>query len=80
MPVNLSLKNVPDSIHKRLRSQAARHGRSMNSEILNILAAATRRDAAVSDLLGDLRAFDLRLAGREMEPVNLNEAIRDGRE
>ena len=80
MPVNLSLKNVPESVHKRLQDQAERHGRSMNSEILQILTAATRRDAAVSDLLNDLNVFNLRLSRRELEDVNVREAIQEGRE
>ena len=37
MPVNLSIKNVPDHIADRLRQRAARHRRSLQGELLVIL-------------------------------------------
>ena len=37
MPVNLSIKNVPDQIADRLRKRAARHHRSLQGELLVIL-------------------------------------------
>lgn len=77
MPVNLSLKNVPEAVHVRLQDQAERHGRSMNSEILQILSAATHRSTAVDGLLNELAAFNLRLAGRDLETINIREAIQD---
>jgi hypothetical protein len=36
----LNLRNVPDTVHRQLRIQAARHGRSMESEARSILQAA----------------------------------------
>lgn len=47
---NLTLKNVPEEVHRRLKEQAERHRRSMNSEAIWILERAlcpTRRNAAV---------------------------------
>ena len=37
MPVNLSLKNVPDDLAERLREQARRNHRSIQGELLSIL-------------------------------------------
>lgn len=43
MPVNLSIKNVPDELAERLREQAKRHHRSLQGEMLMILEDALRR-------------------------------------
>ncbi len=37
MPVNLSVKNVPDTLAEQLRARAARHHRSLQRELLSIL-------------------------------------------
>ena len=37
---SLSIRNIPDEIHKNLRIRAARAGRSMEAEVRAILAAA----------------------------------------
>ncbi len=45
---NITLKDVPEELHRRLKEQAERHRRSMNSEAIWILERAlqsTRRDA-----------------------------------
>lgn len=40
MPVNLSVKNVPDDLAERLRRRAAGNRRSLQRELLSILEAA----------------------------------------
>lgn len=40
MPVNLSVKNVSDSVAERLRARAERNRRSLQRELLSILEAA----------------------------------------
>ena len=40
MAVNLSIKNVPDDLAARLRSQAAQHHRSLQGHLLAILEEA----------------------------------------
>jgi plasmid stability protein len=40
MPVNLSVKNVPDELAERLRRRAAANRRSLQRELLNILESA----------------------------------------
>jgi plasmid stability protein len=37
MPVNLSVKNVPDALAERLRARAARNHRSLQRAVLSIL-------------------------------------------
>jgi len=40
MPVNLSIKNVPDALAARLRERAARNHRSLQGELMAILEGA----------------------------------------
>ena len=40
MPVNLSVKNVPDDLAERLRRRAAGNHRSLQRELLSILETA----------------------------------------
>ena len=36
------MRNVPDDVHRALRTRAARHGRSTEAEVREILAAAVK--------------------------------------
>jgi plasmid stability protein len=40
MPVNLTLKNIPDAVYEKLKLAAEAHRRSMNSEAIVCLEAA----------------------------------------
>jgi plasmid stability protein len=40
MPVNLSIKNAPDDVVKRLRARAAHHHRSLQGELMAIIEKA----------------------------------------
>ena len=40
MPVNLSIKNVPDEVAERLRRRAERSHRSLQGELMTILTEA----------------------------------------
>ncbi|WP_196242408.1 FitA-like ribbon-helix-helix domain-containing protein [Azospirillum oleiclasticum] len=42
MPVNLSIKNVPDELAALLRERAARNHRSLQGELMAIVEAAAR--------------------------------------
>ena len=44
MPVNLSIKNVPDEIAVRLRRRAAKAHRSLQGELMAILERAVREE------------------------------------
>jgi antitoxin FitA len=41
MPVNVSVKNVPDDIVDKLRKRAKRHHRSLQGELIAIMEEAT---------------------------------------
>lgn len=47
MPVNLSIKGVPDAIAERLRARAAANRRSLQRELMVIVESAVARPAEV---------------------------------
>ena len=53
MPVNLSIKNVPDKIAERLRRRAARNHRSLQGELMAMLECATSDGDAAGNEFGD---------------------------
>ena len=55
MPVNLSIKEVPDALADRLRARAERHHRSLQGELMAIIEAAVTAES-------DLRAQSQRYA------------------
>ena len=48
MPVNLSIKNVPDEVVAGLRNRAANNQRPFQAELLEILRAAAKDQAEVT--------------------------------
>jgi plasmid stability protein len=68
MPVNISVKNVPDSIADRLRARAERNRRSLQRELLSILEAAS-----------DDRAQPVQLASATPQTVSIDEAAARAR-
>ena len=61
MPVNLSVKNVPDDLVDKLRKRAKRHHRSLQGELVTILEEATG-PAKLSVDEAERRLRDLRLS------------------
>lgn len=61
---SVTVRNVPDEVHRAIRVRAAQHGRSIEAEIRNILESAVKPQDRVK--LGSLLAE----IGRE---VNLTE-------
>jgi plasmid stability protein len=66
MPVNLSIRNVPDEVARGLRNRAARNQRSLNQELLEILREAAKDQAPVT--------IDVLLASAERKKPALDEA------
>jgi plasmid stability protein len=44
---NVNVRNLPDEVHRAIRIQAARNGRSTEAEIRDILERAARPDGRV---------------------------------
>jgi plasmid stability protein len=62
MPVNLSIKNVPEVVVSRLRARAERHHRSLQGELLAIIEATAKEEAprsTVDDILAEVRRLGL---------------------
>jgi len=78
MPVNLSIKNAPDDIVRRLRARAERHHRSLQGELMAIIEAAAHEDRRISplDVLAQVRALGLTTPS---EAVSIVRTDRDGR-
>ena len=78
MAVNLSIKNAPDEVVRRLRERAARHHRSLQGELLAIIEAAVQDDrpASATDILAEVRRLGLQTPA---EAAALIRADRDGR-
>jgi plasmid stability protein len=78
VPVNLSIKNAPDEVVRRLRERAERHHRSLQGELLAIIEAAVedRRAATPAEVLADIRRLGLKTPA---EAARLVRSDRDGR-
>jgi len=76
MPVNLSIKNVPDHLAEHLRQRAARHHRSLQGELIAILEenVSTQDKLSPLDLLAEVRASGLKTPA---ESVNFIRRDRD---
>lgn len=71
----LTIRNVPDEVHRALRVRAAQHGRSTEAEVREILAAVAKPEQRVR--LGDALASIGRELGLNNEDFEILEQIRD---
>ena len=71
----LTVRNLPDDVHRALRMQAALHGRSTEAEVRDILAAAVKPEARVR--LGDALAALSRDIGLTNEDFDALDRMRD---
>lgn len=78
MPVNLSIKSVPDDIVERLRLRAARNHRSLQGEMMAIIEGAVRAPSPLSpdEVLTEVRRIGLSTPG---ESAAMIRADRDAR-
>ena len=72
---SITIRNVPDEVHRALRVRAAMHGRSAEAEIRDILEKAARPEGRVK--LGSLLAAIGRDSGVTNEDVEDLAQIRD---
>lgn len=75
----LNIRNLDDAVKRRLQLRAARHGRSMEAEVREILTEAVREPAdsvglftTLLDRFGELGGVELDLPSRE-EPARAAE-------
>lgn len=71
----LTVRNLPDDVHRALKLQAGLHGRSTEAEVREILAAAVKPEARVR--LGDALALLGQDIGLSNEDVDALDQHRD---
>jgi plasmid stability protein len=78
--MNYTLKNIPEELYEKIKLQAQRHRRSINSEIINTLSeAASRRRPSAEEIVA--RADELRSHTKGFVTDEfINQAKREGRE
>ncbi len=64
---SLSIRDLDDAVREKLRIRAARHGRSMEAEVRDILTDAVAEDAPGIDLFSALTDRFTRLGGVELD-------------
>jgi plasmid stability protein len=62
----VSVRNIPDAVHRALRVRAARHGRSVEAEIRQILAQAAHAGEGVR-VGTQLRRYAREIGGVELQ-------------
>lgn len=78
MPVNLSVKNVPDDLAERLRKRATLAHRSLQGELMAILeeAVTSRERLNPAEALARLRAMGLRTADESTAMIRADRRAR----
>lgn len=71
----LTIRNLPEEVHRALRVRAAQHGQSMEAEVRDILEVATSPQGRVK--LGSLLADIGRQAKLSDEEFAVFEQVRD---
>lgn len=76
MPVNLSIKAVPDTLVEKLRRRAEKNHRSLQGELMTILELSLEQShpLSVDESIRKLRQIELRTAS------DSTKAIRDDRD
>lgn len=71
----ITVRNLPDEVHRALRVRAAGHGRSTEAEVREILERAVKPEGRV--MLGSLLASAGRQARLDDDEFSMLEGIRD---
>ena len=71
----LSVRNLPDDVHRALRVRAAQHGHSTEAEVREILAAAVKPETRIR--LGDELAALGRKIGLTNEDFEVFNQVQD---
>lgn len=71
----LTVRNLPDAVHRALKVRAAQHGRSTEAEVREILERAIKPEARVR--LGDALAALGRKIGLANEDFEIFDRVKD---
>ncbi len=79
MAMNFTVKNIPEDLYQKVKDRAERNQRSVNGEIISILAAATTsKRVPVEEILVRARALRERTRGVLTDEF-IERAKREGR-
>ena len=81
MPVNLSIKNVPDHLAEEVRQRAAKHHRSLQGELISILEETVANEKMLSPhgFLKELRALGLKTPSESVKIIRRDRNARSSR-
>ena len=71
----LTVRNLPDDVHRALRVRAAQHGRSTEAEVREILASAVKPEARIR--MGEALAALGRKIGLTDQDLEVFDRVRD---
>lgn len=71
----LTIRNLPDEVHRALRARSVRHGQSMEAEVRDILKSAVVPESRAK--LGSLLANIGRKVKLDDEDILVFESLRD---
>jgi plasmid stability protein len=72
---NMTIRNIPDDVHRALRTLATRHGRSAEAEVREILRRATESSGGIR--FGDeLAALGEAIGGVELDLQRSTKPLR----
>jgi plasmid stability protein len=78
--VNLTIKDVPARLHRKLRARAEANNRSLNWEVISILQDALESSPVdVDALLDQVRQIRARISGPPLNDALLGRTRQDGR-
>lgn len=71
MPKNLSIKNAPDDVVRKLRDQAKRHHRSLQGELLAIIEESVKSEEKLSSnaILSEIKRMNLHTPSESVEMI-----------
>ena len=80
MPVNLSIKNVPNHIAEGVRNRAAKHHRSLQGELISILEeiVVQQKRLRPDEFLNELKALNLKTPSESSKIVRRDRDARSG--
>jgi plasmid stability protein len=78
MPLNLSIKNAPEDVVKKLRDRAKRHHRSLQGELLAIIEESVRSEERLSpeEVLEEVRRLSLHTPSESLEMIRADRNSR----
>ena len=81
MPVNLSIKNVPDHIAEEVRKRAVRHHRSLQGELESILEETVTREKETTPLRiwKEIKGLGLKTPSESVKTIRRERTARSSR-